>query len=172
MKLSLNVKLGIIAGILNCIAWYVFSKTVVNGYYNIAVDQYRYYVTLLLLLLGIFISIYNERKTLGGCIHFKEALKTGFLYTLVLALFLGVFNFLYYKFIAVDAVEHFLNDARFTMKEAKVKDEDIGKNLEVMKDYFGSFRMFMSTVIMGVILSLLSSAIFRRKNPVVPFSEN
>ncbi len=170
MKLSLNVKLGIVAGLINCIAWYAFAR--IFGYYTIAVDQYRYYVTLLLLLTGIFISIYFERKNLNGYIHFKEGLKTGFLYTIVLALFLGVFNFLYYKFIAVDAIDYFLNEARKTMQEGKVKEEDIGKNLEVIRSYFGAFRMFMSTVIMGVILSLLSSAIFRRKAPAETFSEN
>ncbi len=170
MKLPLNVKLGIGAGVINCIAWFVFSK--IFGNYTIAVDQYRYYVTLLLLLIGIFISIYFERKNQNGFIHFKEGLKTGFLYTLVLAAFLGIFNFLYYKFIAVDAVDYFLNEAKKTMQDAKVKEEEIGKNMEVIRSYFGSFRMFMSTVIMGVILSLLSSAILRKKNPTIPFSEN
>ena len=170
MKLPLNVKLGIAGGILNCIAWFAFSK--VFGYYTISVDQYRYYVTLLLLLAGVFVSVYYERKEFGGYIEFKEALKSGFLFTLVLGFFLAVFNFIYYKFIAVDAIDYFLNEARKTMEDGKVKEELITKNLEVLKSYFGPFRMLMSTVIMGVILSLLAAAIFRKKNPVIPFSEN
>ena len=76
MKLPLNVKLGIAGGILNCIAWFAFSK--VFGYYTISVDQYRYYVTLLLLLAGVFVSVYYERKEFGGYIEFKEALKSAF----------------------------------------------------------------------------------------------
>lgn len=170
MKLPLNVKLGIGSGILNCIAWFIFSKTL--GYYSIAVDQYRYYVTLLLLLLGIFISVYYERKNSGGYIEFRDAVKAGFLFTLILGAFLAVFNFIYYKFIAVDAVDYFLNEARKTMEEGKIKEEDIVKNLEVLKSYFGPFRMLMSTVIMGIILSVLSAAIFRKKKPAIPFSEN
>ena len=170
MKLPLNVKLGIAAGLLNCLAWFIFSK--IFGYYTVSVDQYRYYVTLLFLLIGIFISVYYERKNGGGYIEFRDALKSGFLYTLVLGAFLGIFNFIYYKFIAVDAVDFFLSEARKKMQEGNVKEEDIGKNLEVIKSYFGSFRMLMSTVIMGVIMSLLASSIFRKKKPVVPFSEN
>ncbi len=170
MKFSLNIKLGIIAGVINCIAWYAFSKSL--GCYELKVDQYRYYVTLLVLLFGIFISVYMERKNQNGFIQFKEALKTGFVYTLVVAVFLGAFNYIYYKFIAVDAVDYFLNQAQKTMKEGKVSDEDILKNLEVIRSYFGSFRMLMSTVIMGLILSLLSSAILRKKNQMVAVSEN
>ena len=33
MKLGLNVKLGIVAGLINCIAWFAFSKAL--GYYNL-----------------------------------------------------------------------------------------------------------------------------------------
>ncbi len=170
MKLPLNVKLGIIAGLVNCIAWFGIAKAI--GYYTIAVDQYRYFVTLILLCLGICVSVYYERKSVGGFIEFKTAMKTGFLYTLILGFFLAVFNFIYYKFIAVDAIDYFLNEARRTMEEGKVKPEDIDKNIEVLKSYFGPFRMMMSTVIIGIILSLLSAAIFRKKNPIVPFSEN
>ena len=60
MKINLGIKLGIVAGIINCIAWYVIANSL--GYYSFAVEQYRYYVTLLLLLFGITISIYLERK--------------------------------------------------------------------------------------------------------------
>ena len=155
---------------MNCVAWFGIAKAF--GYYTIAVDQYRYFVTLILLCLGICVSVYYERKTAGGFIEFKTAMKTGFLYTLILGFFLAVFNFIYYKFIAVDAIDYFLNEARRTMEEGKVKPEDIDKNIEVLKSYFGPFRMMMSTVIMGIILSLLSAAIFRKKNPIVPFSEN
>jgi hypothetical protein len=43
----------------------------------------------------------------------------------------------------------------------------MGKNLEVMHSYFGSFRMLMSTLLLGVIFSLLAAAVFRKKNKMV-----
>lgn len=170
MKIGINVKLGIIAGVINCAAWYAFAKSL--GYYSLNIEQYRYYVTLILLLLGIFISIYFERKNNKGCIDFKNAVKCGILYTLVIALILAIFNYLYYKFIAVDAIDFFVADVRKKMEADKLKEENIVSTVEVVRSYFGQFRIFMSTVIMGVIISLISGAFLRRKNSTPPFSEN
>lgn len=169
MKISLSIKLGIAAGIINCIAWYFIAQSL--GYYSFAVEQYRYYITLLLLLFGISISIYFERKNKGGFIQFKEAAKYGILYTLALSFILAVFNYIYYQFIIPDAVDYFVSEARKSMIEGNVKEEEILKSTEIVKSYFGYFRMFMSTLIFGVILSFIAAAILRKKNPL-PFSEN
>ena len=161
MKITFNVKLGIVAGILNCIAWFAFSKSL--GYYSLAVEQYRYYVTLFLLFAGIFLSIFLERKNNEGYIDFKDAVKTGILFAIILGLILAIFNYLYYKFMAIDAIDYFIGDARKLMEAEKLKEDEILKYLDTLKSYFGSFRMFMSTVIMGVIISLLFGAILRKK---------
>jgi uncharacterized protein DUF4199 len=167
---TLNVKLGLAAGVINCLAWFAFSKSL--GQYSLNIEQYRYYVTLLLLFSGIFLSVYLERKKNGGFIDFKDAVKCGILYAMVLGLILSIFNYIYYQFIATDAIDYFLNDARKLMEKDKLKEEDIKKTLETIKSYFGFFRMFMSTLIMGVLISLLAGAVLRRKSPVIPFSEN
>ncbi len=169
MKISLGIKLGVIAGIVNCIAWYGIAKSL--NYYSFSVEQYRYYTTLLLLLLGITISIYFERKNKGGFIEFKDAAKCGILYSIGISLILAVFNYVYYTFLIPDAVDYFVSEARSSMLEGKIKEENIVKSLEVVKSYFNSFRMFMSTLIMGVIVSLIGGAILRKKNPHA-FSEN
>jgi hypothetical protein len=126
----------------------------------------------LLLLTGIFISVFMARRSGNGYIDFKPAVKCGILYTIVLALILGLFNYLYYAFIAPDVIDFFLSEAKKAMTEQKMSDEDIAKSLEVVKSYFGSFRMIMSTIIMGVILSLLAGAVFRRKDPSPTFGAN
>ena len=170
MKITLNIKLGIVAGIINCIAWYGIAMSL--NYYSFSVEQYRYYITLLLLILGISISIYFERKNKSGFIEFKEAAKCGILFTIALSLILAIFNYVYYKFMVPDAVDYFVSEAKKSMVEGKIKEEDIAKSLEVVKSYFGSFRMFMSTLIMGVLLSLIAGGIFRKKNSLISFSAN
>ena len=170
MKISLNIKFGVVAGIINCIVWYCIAKSL--NYYSFSVEQYRYYSTLLLLLVGIFISIYFERKGKGGFIEFKEAVKSGILYSILLSLLLAIFNYVYYTFLIPDAVDYFVSEAKKSMIEGKLKEEDIAKSLEVVKSYFGSFRMFMSTLILGIIFSLIAGGIFRKKNPLPTFSAN
>lgn len=163
MKITLNVKLGILAGIINCGIWYAVARSM--NYYSFEIDRYRYYATMLLLLFGIFFSVFFAKKANNGFLEFKDGLRTGFLFTLVLGIILGIFNYVYYSFIAPDAVDFFLSEAKKTMLEAKLTEQEIPKQLEVVQSYFGSFRMMMSTVIMGTILSLLSAAIFRKKDP-------
>lgn len=169
MKISLNIKLGIAAGIINCIAWYGIAKSL--NYYSFGIEQYRYYVTLLLLLVGISISIYYERKNKGGFIKFKEAAKSGILYSLIISSIIAIFSYTYYTYIVPDAIDYFVSEAKKSMIVGKVKEEEIPKNIDLVKSYFGTFRMFMSTLILGVILSLIAGGLLRKKNPH-PFSEN
>jgi multisubunit Na+/H+ antiporter MnhB subunit len=165
LKISFNIKAALAAGILNCIAWYIIGKQL--GFYTIAVDQYRYFVTIFLLAIGAFVCVYNERKLNDGYIDFKPALKTGVLYATVMAIILAVFNYIYYNVMVPDFVQFFISESKKAMQQANLSDDQIGKNLEVMHSYFGSFRMLMSTLLLGVIFSLLAAAVFRKKNKMV-----
>ncbi len=162
MKIGINVKLAIAAGLINCIAWYIIARSL--NYYSFNVEQYRYYVTLLLLLIGIPVSIFYERKHNNGFIEFKDALKCGVLYSIVLSFSIALFSYTYYKFIVPDAISFFVSEAKKSMIESKVKEGDIPKNIELVISYFGSFRVFMSTLIIGLLMSLAASAILRKKN--------
>ncbi|MDQ3047616.1 MAG: DUF4199 domain-containing protein [Bacteroidota bacterium] len=170
MKISWSIKLGIIAGILNCIAWYLYARSM--NYYSFEVDRYRYYTTLLCLLAGIFSSIYLEKRSNGGFIEYKNAAKSGILFTLVLSISLAIFNYVYYSVLVPDLVDYFLSEEKKAMLDLKLDGEIIAKNQEMLRSYFGSFRMFMSTLIIGVIISLVAAAVLRKKNPVAVFSEN
>jgi hypothetical protein len=169
MKISFSIKLGILAGLINCAAWYYFATSL--SYYSFTIEQYRYYATLLLLLFGVVASVYFERKNKGGFIEFKEAAKSGILFSIVLSLMLAIFNYLYYKFICPDAVDYFVSEARKSMVVAKVPEENIAKNIKDVISYFGFFRMFMSTLLLGIILSLITGGLFRKKNPLA-FNQN
>ncbi|MEO6902257.1 MAG: DUF4199 domain-containing protein [Bacteroidia bacterium] len=170
MNDSLKIKLGITAGIINCIAWYFISKSLT--YYEVAtIDKYRAIITMALLVLGIVLVILFQRKGNRGFLEFKQAFKSGVLYTLFLALILAIFSYLYYKYIAPDAIAFYLSEAKKQVTET-IKPEDVLNFEKNVKDFFSPFKMFMSTIIFGIIISLLVAAIFQKKNPTMPFSEN
>ena len=175
MKIPFQIKAGLIAGIFNIIAWYCIAlKLGTDAEMVPFIDMYTSFTSIVLLLIGISISVFLERKNNSGFIEFKKALKTGALYALIIALCLAIFNFFYYAYIAPEAVNSYLD---FIKRDAlshssKIKQEDLQIYLERLKGHFGSFRIFMSTLIIGVILSLLVSAILRKKRPAMPFSEN
>lgn len=164
MRLGWNVKLGIAAGIINCIVWYAIAVSL--NFYSFDIERYCYYITLLLLITGIPTSVYLERKAQGGFIEFKDALKNGVLYCIVLALFIAIFNYIYYAFIVPDAIDYYVSEIKKSMPANKTfTEEEVANVVERIKSYFGSFRLFMSTVILGLLLSLGVSAVFRKKNP-------
>jgi hypothetical protein len=172
MKSSLNIRFGIGAGLINCIAWYMLSRSM-TYYEVISIDLYRLLFTVSLLIIGIFLSVFFERKANNGFLEFKYAFKTGILYAMLLALLLAIFNYVYYKFIAPDAIDYYISDQKKLALIAKqVKPEDFAKFEEAARSYFTSFRMFMTTVIMGVIISLIAAGLLQKKQPTLPFSEN
>jgi hypothetical protein len=172
MKSSLNSIAGIIAGIINCIAWYALSRHFT--YYDVAsVDAYRQAITVSLLLLGVFLVVFFKRKEYNGFLQFKEGFKTGVLYVFLLALCLGIFNYIYYKFLAPDAIEYYLSEQKkFLMATIKVKPDDLPKFEEMVRSAFSPFKMFIQTVLIGVIISLIAAGILQKKAPALPFSEN
>ncbi len=171
MNKSLHLKFGIGAGLINCIGWYVISRSLT--YYEVAsIDRYRMLITIALLIIGIFLSIFFQKKENNGYLGFKQGLQTGMLYTLLLAASLAIFNYLYYKYIAPDAVDFFVSEAKKQIISTNTQPANMTKFEEAVRSYFSSFKMFMSTVIMGVVVSVIFSGILRKKSPLLPFSEN
>ncbi|HEY0030818.1 MAG TPA: DUF4199 domain-containing protein [Bacteroidia bacterium] len=164
MKITLNVKLAVIFGIIGCIAWFVFAKAF--GYYSLSIYLYKFLVALFLLISGIFISIYLERKANGGLIDFRNALKSGVLFSIIFSGIQAGFNYIYYKFIAVDALDYFISQERKAGLELGRTLEEVNKNInEYIIPSYGSWHTFMTTFIWGLLLSLLASAVLRKKPP-------
>jgi uncharacterized membrane protein YeaQ/YmgE (transglycosylase-associated protein family) len=124
------------------------------------------------LLVGVFASVYLERRSNGGFLEFRQGVKAGFLFSIILGIIAGTFSLIYYKVLAPDVIEYIMSEEKKGMIAHKLSETDIAKNLEVIESYFGFFRICMSTIFVGVLFSLLASAVFRKKNPVPPFSAN
>ncbi len=170
MKISLGIKLGIVAGIINCIAWYGFAKSL--GFYSLSIYSYRYYLTLLLIIAGIFLSIFFERKKNLGFIEFKVAAKVGILFSLMLGGTLALFNVIYNYFIVNDAIDYFASEEKNAwLAHGKTAEETSQYISQYYIPSFGSFHVLMNTIIIGILFSFLLSAVLRKKNPH-PFNPN
>lgn len=170
MKIPLHVKLAIIAALLSCgISFYIAHSM---GYYSLSIYGYKFYSSIAILLIGIFLSVFFKRKS-DGHLSFKIGLKTGVLFSAFFSLLSAIYNFLYHKFIAPDVIDFFVSEERKAWLANNRTLEEVNKYLlEYYIPSFGSFHIFMTTLIWGIILSLLFSAIFRKKNAPLPFSEN
>ncbi len=170
MKIGINVKLGVIAGLLICIAWYALAKSL--GFYSVEVYIYRNYVTLALLIIGIFLTVFLTRKNKNGFLDFSQGLRAGVLYSLVIAVFVVTFNYIYFKFITPDTIDFFLSEAKKSDFAKKLTGDELNQFLIAERSTFNSFKLVPPILFFGLISSLIASAVFQRKNPVQPFSEN
>lgn len=171
MKNSLNAILGLTAGIINCIAWYLISRRLT--YYEVAaVENYNTVVMLILLFIGISVCLFFKRRSNNGFLPFKEAFRTGLLYAFILSLILAIFSYIYYKFIAPDAIEFYISEAKKYLPATEVTPDKIPLLEERIKKIFSPFKTLMTSFIWGLVVSLITSGIFQKKAPVLPYSEN
>ncbi len=171
MKIDLNVKFGIVLGIINCIIWYFIANSL--GFYSLNLYSYKFYVSIGLLITGIFTSIYLTRKSYEGFITFKQSLKIAVFFSLIFSAITALFNYLYHKFIIPDAIDFFVSEEKKAwLTHNRTLEETEKYILEYYIPSFGSFHILMTTLIWGIVLSLLFSAILRRKNPSMDFSAN
>ena len=170
MKIGVSVKLGAIAGLLICIAWYAFAKSL--SFYSVEVYIYRNYVTLALLIIGIFLTVFLTRKKQNGFLDFSQGLRAGVLYSLVIAVFVVTFNYIYFKFITPDTIDFFLSEAKKSDFAKTLTGEELNQFLIAERSTFNSFKLVPPILFFGLISSLIASAVFQKKNPVPPFSEN
>jgi len=162
-NIGLNVKLGITAGLLICLIWFFAAK--MQGYYSLMIYSYKFYSTLLFLLVGVFVVTLYERKQNGGAIDFKPAVKAALLYSIVIAAIITLFNLLYHSFIATDAVDYFASQEKQAwIAHGRTEAETAEYITKYYVPSFGSFHTFMTTIIWGVLFSLLAGAVSRKKS--------
>lgn len=170
MKIGINIKLGAIAGLLICIAWFAFAKSL--GFYSVEVYIYRNYLTLALLIIGIFLTVLLTRKNQNGFIDFSQGLRAGVLYSLMIALFVMLFNYIYFKFITPDTIDFFISEAKNSDFAKKLSETELNEFLVAERSTFSSWKLIPPILFFGLISSLIASAVFQRKNPNAEVSEN
>lgn len=169
MKTPVTILIGILAGLINSVAWYAFANKL--GFYTIEVYVYRNYLTLTLLIIGVFLTIYLKKRKNQGILEFKDALRTGLLYSVVLAVILSFFNYIYYTIITPDTIDYFLSEAKKSLIEHKITAQDIPQYLEAERANFSSFKLVPPILFFGLISSLIAGLAMQKKNPT-PFSAN
>ena len=163
MKLPLSIKLGFLFGTINAAIWYFVAKKL--GYYSADVYFTMNFVTIVVLIIGIFLSIFLTRKNNDGYLEFKEALKTGMLFSLIVAILYALFSYIYHNIITPDTVQYFLSIAKEEAEILNLKGQELENYMTMAKSFFNSYRLIPSVLFFGLIVSLLAGAIFQKKDP-------
>jgi len=129
------------------------------------------YITMIASLSFIYFGIKHYRdKVNNGLVSFGKAITIGLLISAMVGLGIGIADYIYTTVINPDFAQEFLDTSLETMKANLPADEfeiEKEKLVQQMQDYGGSgflaFIMFVTVVLIGFVISLISGLILQRK---------
>ena len=128
------------------------------------------YSSIVVSLVFVFFGIKNYRdQENGGSISFGKALKIGMLITLFAALGFAIIDFIYTAFINPEFLEQYTQhmtenlESTYSGEELATKKAELDSSMEYMTSGFMAFIMFSTVVLIGFVISLISSLILNKK---------
>ncbi len=121
------------------------------------------------LIAGIVLSQLNYRnKYSNGFIEYGQAFMVGMVTSLVLAIIVGVYTFIFFKFIDPGAMEEVMLQTEQQMLDRGMTDMEIeqGMKLASMFQTVGWVTIFalLGNFIIGIIISLITSIFIKKEN--------
>jgi hypothetical protein len=141
-------------------------------FYFADVDQKSYlnYLSYLPFLGGLVMSVKNHRdEELGGYISFGRAFSTGFRFSSLLSIFMGLFMLIYFKWLNPEVLEQGLIEAENQMLDQGKSSSEIDTAMGMARSwgpYFAALGISIMYTLSGAVASLVFAYIFKREKPV------
>lgn len=130
-------------------------------------------ITYLILFGAIVYGLKNYRdELLDGYIKYARALGFGVLLSLFAGIVLGLYTFVFYKFINPEALDTLIREAQQSVIEARpdISNSELDMAMSFSKAFINPYFFFVSSVLsttfFGTIFSLIIAAIFKNEAPV------
>ena len=157
---------GLLAGLLIFLAAILFGKGL-----SYSTQEVIGYASMVASLSFVFFGIKHYRDHVNnGVMSFGKALVIGLLISVLVGIGVGIADYIYTTFINPDFVTEYLEGTLKTMESTLTPEEFETKKVELtkqMEDYVGSgfmaFLMFITVVLIGFVMSLISGLILQRK---------
>lgn len=147
------------------ITWFLLKDS------DFAFSEALGYLTMVVSLSFVYFGIktYRDKENLGK-ISFKKALVIGVLISLITAIAFGIIDVIYIKFINPDFTETYYNQAIEEMRNSlsaeqfELQLKELEGQKALFSNAFFAFALMSGTVlVIGFIISLISSLILQRK---------
>lgn len=165
---------GLLAGAIIAAMFAITLPMVLNGRIDLSRSQVLGFTIMIMAFLLVFFGIRSYRENAGGgTITFGRAFKVGILITLVAcAVYVVSWEIVYYNFLP-DFAERYAALTIENMRKEGATDAAIAKTTRDMAEFqrlyknplFNIGMTFMEIFPVGLIMTLVSAAILRRKTP-------
>ncbi|HMH31539.1 MAG TPA: DUF4199 domain-containing protein [Puia sp.] len=162
---------GLISGL-----WGIVSFTIVSGlngaffHKSIPAADIRSVsglFSILILAMGIYWGIREEKRKMANTLTFGQAVKTGTMISLITAVLASIFTFLYCTKINPGYSDFMVRDTQQTLTEAGKSPDEINQRLaSVRKEFSTGAQVAMALVgqlVMGTIATLIIGLFLRTK---------
>jgi len=164
-----NATNGINYGMIAAAAMIIFSLIMylVDMHLNTSIMWIGY-----IFLIGAIVwgTIEYRNKVLNGFMSYGKAFSTSFMIVLFAAIILAIYNFIFYQFIAPDAVQDLADIGRESIIERApdISDEQLDETIQATSFMYTpiwlSIMGLVSQLIIGVIISLITSIFLKKED--------
>ncbi len=160
---------GLISGVISSAMMFLTLPFMNSGAINSKNGEIIGYTAIFLSFLLVFFGIRSYRENNGGSITFGRAFATGILITLISCVFyVGSWEIIYFKFMP-DFGDKYAARTIDTMREKGATEAAIAAKTKEMETFKKMYRNAAITFIepfpVGLIVTLLSAAILRKRTP-------
>jgi len=167
---------GILSGAVASLMMFLTMPLVHNGTIDFKNGYVVGYTTIFLSLIFVFFGIRAYRENAGGTISFGRGVAVGLLITLIsCAFYVASWEILYFNFMP-DFMDQYsayeikqMHASGAPAAAVAAKEKELAKMKEWYKNPFFNVAMtFIEPFPVGVVLTLVSAAILRRRTPAAP----
>lgn len=166
---------GILSGAVSSLMMFLTMPLIHKGTINFKNGYVVGYTSIVLSLLLVFFGIRSYRQNAGGTISFGRGVAVGLLITLIsCAFYVASWEVLYFNFMP-DFMDQYSAHEIGRMRESgapaaavAAKEKELAKMKEWYRNPFFNVAMtFIEPFPVGLIMTLVSAAILRRRTPVL-----
>ncbi len=132
------------------------------------IGKYTPYLSLLILLVAIYISILFKRdRDQAGILSFKEAFITGLSVSFIVGIMVGSLLMVYVKYVNPEYIEKMIVTISDYYKKQNATQQQLDKGIEGVRAMYSPFGQFTygigTTMLIGLLISALAGWIMQRK---------
>lgn len=152
------------------IALAIIVLTLILFLLNLDQNKGLQFLSYIILIAGLLLSQLNYRnKYSDGFIEYGKAFTVGFVTSIILAIIMGVWTFIFFKYINAGAMEEVMMQTEQSMLDRGMTDMEIEQGMAIARKFqtVGAMTTFaiLGNIILGIVISLITSIFVKRENP-------
>lgn len=157
---KVSVKWALFYVIVSIILTYVYQFLNIDQTSGINYIKYIPYIGFMLL------AQKEYREQLGGYLSFGEGFLTGFKYTVITAVLIALFTYIYWTVLSPQVFQQIMDTSRAKLEaKGNLTDDQINTALSFTTPGFTSALIVVGSLIVGTILALIGAAILKKDKP-------